>query len=988
MTPTAAIVGTTPQTTATTSAPNEPAANTGNNPATPMTPSTAVTGVPDLVTTIGQPSPSLVSGSPSNIPVTVTNIGSAPATGPISTVITLPANTSAPATFTSNGNTCTTSGQTVTCTNAGPLTNLSPNNSTTIQVPVTPTNAAVGTTPTFTATSSAPNEPATNTGNNTSTPMTPSTPVASGAAPDLVTTIGQPATPFVVGQPSNVPVTVTNQGSAPANGPITTTITLPTGTSAPALFSSNGFTCSTSGQTITCFTSGPITNVAPANAITIQVPVTPDISTVGTSPAFNAGTNGTNEPAANLANNTATPMTPTTAISGIPDLVTTIGQPATPFVVGQPSNVPVTVTNIGSGPANGPIVTTITLPTGTSAPATFTSNGNTCTTVGQTVTCSNAGPLTNVAPNNSTTIQIPVTPTAAVVGTNPGPFTATPTAPNEPAANTGNNGATPMTPSTPVTGVPDLVTTIGQPATPFVVGSPSNVPVVVTNIGSAPANGPIVTTVTLPTGMTAPATFTSNGNTCITSGQTVTCSNSGPLTNIAPNNSTTIQVPMTPTAAAVGTTPQTTATTTAPNEPAANTGNNPATPMTPATPVTGVPDLVTTIGQPATPFVVGQASIVPVIVTNIGSGPANGPITTTITLPAGTTAPATFTSNGNTCITSGQTVTCSNAGPLTNVAPNNSTTIHIPVTPTAAVVGTNPGPFTATPTAPNEPAANTGNNGASPMTPSTPVAPAPIVAIKLNAKVFLQGAYDNATGLMRDDLRTRGLLPTAQPYSALPRTSYHAGTETATSPVFATTGSNAIVDWVLVELRTGTSAATRVATRAALVQRDGDVVDIDGTSPLTFANQAAGNYYVAVTHRNHLGTMSEVSIALSATPTGVDFTGAYDGYGNNAMKAIGNLNALWAGNANLSGITHRNVIFSGANNDSDGVKNDILTHATNAAQNYSFVPSGYYLGDTNLDGDVKYQGLANDVDALIFFNVIDHPNNAADNPLFIISEQH
>ncbi|TAF59797.1 MAG: hypothetical protein EAZ58_13545, partial [Flavobacterium sp.] len=68
------------------------------------------------------------------------------------------------------------------------------------------------------------------------------------------TTIGQPATPFTVGQVSNVPVTVTNQGTAPANGPVTTTITLPTGTSAPALFSSNGFTCSTSGQTVSCFT--------------------------------------------------------------------------------------------------------------------------------------------------------------------------------------------------------------------------------------------------------------------------------------------------------------------------------------------------------------------------------------------------------------------------------------------------------------------------------------------------------------------------------------------------------------------------------------------------------------------------------------------------------------------------------------------------------------------------------------------------------------
>jgi hypothetical protein len=257
----------------------------------------------------------------------------------------------------------------------------------------------------------------------------------------------------------------------------------------------------------------------------------------------------------------------------------------------------------------------------------------------------------------------------------------------------------------------------------------------------------------------------------------------------------------------------------------------------------------------------------------------------------------------------------------------------------------------------------------------------------LNVKLFLQGAYDQTTGLMRDDLRSRGFLPTAQPYTAMARTSYHTGTETTTAAVLAATGSNAIVDWVLLELRTGTGVATRVATRAALVQRDGDVVDMDGVSPVTFSNRAAASYYVVATHRNHLGVMSEVAVALSATANICDFTGAYDGFGQHAQKAIGNLNALWAGNSNTS-ITHRSLIFSGANNDPDAVKNDVLTAGGNSAQDFSFVPTGYKLGDTNLDGDVKYQGPKNDVDAMIFFNVLSHPANTVTSPLYLVAEQH
>lgn len=274
------------------------------------------------------------------------------------------------------------------------------------------------------------------------------------------------------------------------------------------------------------------------------------------------------------------------------------------------------------------------------------------------------------------------------------------------------------------------------------------------------------------------------------------------------------------------------------------------------------------------------------------------------------------------------------------------------------------------------------------MTPTTPVTAAAVVSVKVNVKLFLQGAYETSMGLMRDDLRSKGYLPVAQPYSAMARTNYHTGIETTTNAVFSATGTNAIVDWVLLELRTGAGVATRVATRAALVQRDGDVVDVDGVSPVTFTNRAAGSYYIVAIHRNHLGVMSEIPVALSATATTCDFTGAYDGYGNYAMKAIGNLNALWAGNANHTGITHKALIFSGNSNDPDAVKNNVLTTGANSALDFSFVPMGYHIGDTNLDGDVKYQGPTNDVDSMIFFNVMTHPANTTVTPLHIVNEQH
>jgi hypothetical protein len=152
-----------------------------------------------------------------------------------------------------------------------------------------------------------------------------------------------------------------------------------------------------------------------------------------------------------------------------------------------------------------------------------------------------------------------------------------------------------------------------------------------------------------------------------------------------------------------------------------DTSDNGAAPMTPAMPVSaaGAPDLTTTIGQPAPELISGVTSALPVTVANTGTGPTTGPITTTMTLPAGVSAPASFMSNGNACTTSGQTVTCVDAGPI---AISSSTVISVPVVPGPSTVGTQP-VFNATTSTPAD--SSPANNAAPPLTPASPVAVPP-----------------------------------------------------------------------------------------------------------------------------------------------------------------------------------------------------------------------------------------------------------------------
>ncbi len=181
----------------------------------------------------------------------------------------------------------------------------------------------------------------------------------------------------------------------------------------------------------------------------------------------------------------------------------------------------------------------------------------------------------------------------------------------------------------------------------------------------------------------------------------------------------------------------------------------------------------------------------------------------------------------------------------------------------------------------------------------------PAAYVEVQPKVILEGAYNSTNALMRDDLRASSYIPTVEPYSAMGYTLVNSvGGETIEDPatLFAVTGDDAIVDWLFLELRDPADASVVLATRSALLQRDGDVVDMDGVSPVRFSDMAEGDYFLAIRHRNHLAVMPAAPVNLATSGGLVDFSDpALSMYGNNARIAIGGIAALRGGDANNDG---------------------------------------------------------------------------------------
>lgn len=232
-----------------------------------------------------------------------------------------------------------------------------------------------------------------------------------------------------------------------------------------------------------------------------------------------------------------------------------------------------------------------------------------------------------------------------------------------------------------------------------------------------------------------------------------------------------------------------------------------------------------------------------------------------------------------------------------------------------------------------------------------------VPSILVRVRVLLEGPYDTGSQLMNDALRTGSLIPLAEPYAALGYAhTGGGGGEATTNAVLNASGSNAIVDWVVLELRGESSSATVIASHACLLQRDGDIVDVDGTSDVDFA-LPADDYYIAVRHRNHLGIMSQNPQALSATATLKDFsTGAIATFdGTTATKDVGGRRCLWMGDATMNG----QLKYTGGANDRDKILDRVGGSVPTSTVD------GYFPEDVNLDGTVKYSGISNDRDPVL-----------------------
>ena len=224
-------------------------------------------------------------------------------------------------------------------------------------------------------------------------------------------------------------------------------------------------------------------------------------------------------------------------------------------------------------------------------------------------------------------------------------------------------------------------------------------------------------------------------------------------------------------------------------------------------------------------------------------------------------------------------------------------------------------------------------------------------------RLFLGGNFDSGINRMGHHLNDLGLVPATEPYTAMGYQQIGGGGEMCTPFVMEPSFNFNAVDWVRLELRSALDPTVVVATRQLMLTSLGLTCGPNGQLNLHF-DLPAGNYYVAVRHRNHLGAMTATPVALpSPFPWwAVDFRSpSLATWGSNARKAVGANMVLWEGD-----VTGDHLLkYVGMNNDRDPILVAIgaLPIATLTGQ--------YRKEDVTMDGVVKYVGVNNDRDPIL-----------------------
>jgi hypothetical protein len=258
--------------------------------------------------------------------------------------------------------------------------------------------------------------------------------------------------------------------------------------------------------------------------------------------------------------------------------------------------------------------------------------------------------------------------------------------------------------------------------------------------------------------------------------------------------------------------------------------------------------------------------------------------------------------------------------------------------------------------------------------------------LALPAKAYLQAALLNSTdGTMRTTLWDNGTLPLTSPY---PDAMVLDANVTLLQPF------KRPVDWIWTELRDANDPKIVKEGRSALLLKDGSIVDAQNVFKTMRFTRTAGNYYLVLKHRNHLGVMTGTTVALSPNTNSsslfnnnylADFTNGSSPitYGTHAQAILNGITcALWAGNAN--GVTQ--VKFQGSGNGTTSIKDRVLSEAGNTSGSNLYSFTGMSPADVNLDGQIKYQGSGND-STILKDIVLSHPGNTGSSNLFTIEEQ-
>lgn len=186
----------------------------------------------------------------------------------------------------------------------------------------------------------------------------------------------------------------------------------------------------------------------------------------------------------------------------------------------------------------------------------------------------------------------------------------------------------------------------------------------------------------------------------------------------------------------------------------------------------------------------------------------------------------------------------------------------------------------------------------------------------VSLKVFLQGAYINGAQSMSTVLKTLNLVPLTY------------AQEITTQSVI---DNNSVVDWIIIELRDAQTPTLVLFTLSALLLSNGSIVDVNGTSPVSFTQAIAGNYFICLKHRNHLRIRTQNTVSINNGNNNFDFT-------NGSLAILGETATL---ETSIKGMISGDVNQDGSIDAND--RSDVWNNRN---------ISSYNINDCNLNGSV------------------------------------